>query len=244
MRKAIVPVYQPIVDIDSGQVLHYEALARVRNGQSSHGRLIELGECIGFVDLIDIAMLEHVVDTLNANPSALVSVNVSGVTIEQSCNELLAVIFKHMDVMRRVVFEITETSRISNTRLLNRFLMAIRILDARVALDDYGTGFCTMDFVRQVKPEFVKLAGSLVEHLVTSGHLGQISEVCEFVKSYGGEMIAEHIDSQLKFDAMQSMGIRYLQGYHVGGLVMNLAGVDSHYVAVNRSRPQLAVVTG
>jgi len=141
MKKAIVPVYQPIIDIDSGQVLYYEALARVRNGQGSHARLIEQAEMIGFVDLIDIAMLEHVVVMLSKSPSAFVSVNISGLTIEQSCNDLLSVIFKHMSVMRRVVFEITETSKISNMRMLHRFLMAIRILDSRVALDDFGTGF-------------------------------------------------------------------------------------------------------
>jgi len=244
MKKAIVPVYQPIVDIDSGQVLHYEALARVRNGQGNHSRLIEHAEVVGFVDLIDIAMLEHVVEMLSENPSVLVSVNVSGLTIEQSCNDLLSVVFKHMDVMRRVVFEITETSKISNTRMLNRFLMAIRVLDSRVALDDYGTGFCTLDFVRQVKPEFVKLAGNLVESLVATGNFGQIKDVCEFVKSYGGEMIAEHVDSQRKYDAMREIGIRYLQGYHVGGLVFNLASIESHFVPVSQIRPQLAVVAG
>jgi len=238
-------VYQPIIDIDSGQVLYYEALARVRNGQGSHARLIEQAEMIGFVDLIDIAMLEHVVVMLSKSPSAFVSVNISGLTIEQSCNDLLSVIFKHMSVMRRVVFEITETSKISNMRMLHRFLMAIRILDSRVALDDFGTGFfCSLDFVKEIKPEFVKLAGDLVASSVKTGYFEQIKEVCDFVKSYGGEMIAEHVDSQTKYDAMREMDIHYLQGYHVGGLVVNLASIDSKFVPTRSDRPQLSVAVG
>ncbi len=85
MRKAITPVYQPIIDARTGIVLHYEALARTRNGGSDHGKLINLGEQVGFIDLVDIAMLELVVDALQGNPHIIVAVNVSGVTIERSC---------------------------------------------------------------------------------------------------------------------------------------------------------------
>lgn len=64
MKKAIIPVYQPIVDAKTGIVSHYEALARTINSTGEHGRLIELGELVGFIDLVDIAMLEHVVEAL------------------------------------------------------------------------------------------------------------------------------------------------------------------------------------
>jgi len=230
MRKAIAPVYQPIVDADTGIVLHYEALARTRNSNSvsvgDHGRLIELGELIGFIDLVDIAMLEHVVEALRSNPRVVVAVNVSGVTIERSCNELLATIFKNMEFMRRVVFEITETSEIRDQRMLTRFLVSVRLLDARVALDDFGTGFCTLDLVRQVKPEFVKLDGDVVRHFDDTGDATAIREVVKLVHGYGGEIIAEHVDSKRKADAMRDLGIRYLQGFYVGDFVTNLPEID------------------
>lgn len=240
MRKAIVPVYQPIVDVVTGTVLHYEALARVRNADDGHGRLIELGEIVGFIDLIDIAMLEHVVEALRVNPRAIVAVNVSGMTIEHSCNELLAAIFKNMEFMRRVVFEITETSEIRDQRMLSRFLMSVRLLDARVALDDFGTGFCTLGFVERIKPEFVKLAGNIVEYLDATGDDVAIREVCELVCSYGGEMIAEHIDTKKKYDAMRELGIRYLQGFYVGGHLSALPDKEPGVVPMNSRRQQLA----
>lgn len=230
MRKAIVPVYQPIVDIETGAVLHYEALARVKNGEGGHGSLIEMGETVGFIDLIDIAMLEHVVEALERNPRAMVAVNVSGATIERSCNDLLAAIFKNMEFMRRVVFEITETREIRDQRMLTRFLMSVRLLDGRVALDDFGTGYCTLDLVERIKPDFVKLDGSVVEYVDTTGDATEISKVRDLVGCYGGKIIAERVDTKRKSEVMQSLGIRYLQGFYLGGLLPSLPEKESSVV--------------
>lgn len=240
MRKAITPVYQPIVDAETGIVLHHEALARTVHSDGHHGRLIELGELIGFIDLVDIAMLEHVVEALRGKPRTIVAVNVSGVTIERSCNEYLASVFKNMEFMRRVVFEITETSEIRDQRMLTRFLMSIRLLDARIALDDFGTGFCTLDLVRRLKPAFVKLDGSIVRHFDDTGDATVIREVVSLVHGYGGEIIAEHIDSERKAEAMRKLGVRYLQGYHVGEFVTNLPENDIRVIKMDDDEPRLA----
>lgn len=240
MKKTIAPVYQPIVDYDTGIVLHYEALARTRNGVSHHGKLIEMGELVGFINLVDIAMLEHVVEALRANPRVVVAVNVSGVTIERSCNEILATAFRNMEFVRRVVFEITETCAIRDQRMLTQFLRSVRLLDARVALDDFGTGFCTLELVRQIKPEFVKLDGAVVRHFDDTGDASAIREVVNLVHGYGGKIIAEHVDSKRKADAMRDLGIRYLQGFHVGEFVTDLPADDLHVVVMD-SGQRLAV---
>jgi len=244
MKKAIVPVYQPIIDAETGGILHYEALARVRNGEAEHGGLIEMGETVGFIDLIDIAMLEHVVEALQDNTRAIVAVNVSGVTIERSCNDLLAAIFKNMEFMRRVVFEITETSEIRDLRMLSRFLTSIRLLDARVALDDFGTGFCTIDFVEQIKPDFVKLDGEVVAYADETGDTEQIRRVRDLVDSFGGSIIAERIDTKRKVEVMKALDIRYLQGFYVGGILSSLPAKEPSVVPVKRLwQPLLSLVS-
>ena len=232
MRKTITPVYQPIIDVDAGIVLHYEALARTKNSVGHHGKLIEMGELVGFINLVDIAMLEHVVDALRANPRVVVAVNVSGVTIEQSCNEILATIFQNMEFMRRVVFEITETCDIRDQGMLARFLTSVRLLGARVALDDFGTGFCTLSLVRQIQPEFVKLDGNVVRHFDETGDAATILEVVSLVHGYGGDIIAEHVDSQRKADSMRDLGIRYLQGFFVADFVTSLPESDPSVVNI------------
>lgn len=244
MKKTITPVYQPIVDYDTGIILHYEALARTRNSVGHHGKLIEMGELVGFINLVDIAMLEHVVEALRDKPHVVVAVNVSGVTIDRSCNELLATAYSNMEYMRRVVFEITETCAIRDQRMLTQFLSSVRLLDARVALDDFGTGFCTLELVRQIKPEFVKLDGAVVRHFDDTGDASAIREVVDLVHDYGGRIIAEHVDSQRKADAMRELGIRYLQGFHVGEFVTDLPADDPYVVGMDSGQRLAAVGVG
>lgn len=238
MKKAITPVYQPIINSDNGLVLHYEALARTKSA-GEHWQLIEMGESVGFIALIDIAMLEHVVDALRCNPFAVVAVNISGVTIDRSCSDLLSKIYQNMEFMRRVVFEITETSEISDDEMLEKFLMSVRLLGARVALDDYGAGFCTLGQVLKVKPNFVKLDGALVRDFESTGDDTVIREIVDLVQSYGGEIIAEHIDSPGKVEAMRNFGIRYLQGFFVGGIVDVLPKNDFCVIALNGAQSLL-----
>lgn len=236
MRNVIVPVYQPIVDVETGSVLHYEALARIGNGSCDHGRLIELGEMVGFVNLIDIAMLDHVVDALRRNPRVIVAVNVSGATIDRSCSELLATVFRNPEFMRRVVFEITETCEICDQKMLKRFLMSVRLLESRVALDDFGAGFCTLDIVEKIQPEFVKLAGNIVDLLDRTGDDVAVREVCNLVRGYGGHMIAEHVDTKSKCEAVCALGIRYLQGFYVGGHLSSLPDKEPVVVPIYSGR--------
>lgn len=229
MRKVVVPVFQPIVEITTGWVSHYEALARAREGSAGHVRLIELGEHYGFIDLIDIAMLQQVFRLLRDEPNAVLAVNVSVVTIEQSCNDILSLIFKHMDLVRRLVFEITETVQITDMGRISRFVQAVRLLNARVAIDDFGTGYFTVPLVREIQPEFLKLSCDLVADMSLTG--GEIMKLRELIRVYGGEIIAEHVDSQEKLNTLRQLGVRYAQGY--------LLGVPTAHLAV---RPQPEVV--
>ena len=256
MKKAVYPVYQPIVNIVTGETSHYEALARATYGSSSvfrrvenqvvgnassfsdgsalelpdkggdhadnHTSLIRLGESLGFIHLVDIAIIEHVFDSLKDRPNEIVAVNVSGMTINHMCNEFLSVVFKNADIIPQIIFEITETSYIHNHGMLDRFLMSVRLLGGRIALDDFGAGFCTIHMVERVMPEFVKLDGCIVNAIHKSGDCRAVGELARLVHQYGGRIIAEHIDSQQKSDLMLGIGIYLLQGFYVGEMITSL----------------------
>ncbi|MDH0342038.1 EAL domain-containing protein [Chromobacterium haemolyticum] len=231
MHKVVVPVFQPIVEIETGGVSHYEALARAREGSAGHVRLIELGEHYGFIDLIDMAMMEKVFRLLHDQPNAVLAVNVSVGTIEQSCSDVLSLVFKNMDLVRRLVFEITETVEIRDMGRISRFVQAVRLLNARVAIDDFGAGFFTLPLVREIQPEFLKLSCNLVADMNRTAD--EILRLKEQIRGYGGEIIAEHVDSHEKLNTLRRLGVRYAQGY--------LLGVPTPMLAV---RPQLEVVSG
>lgn len=214
MHRIVSPAFQPIVDDESGEVLYFEALARVRLGEGGHGRLIEMGEEFGFVHLIDGAMLQHAATALTEDARAIVAVNVSAVTLQRSLGELLATLFRNIPVAPRLIFEVTETARITDMAAVGLFVDAVRLLGARIAFDDFGSGFLTSSLVKAFRPDYVKLAGSLLLDAVRLE--ATVAEVARLVSAYGGEIIAEHVDSEEKRNQLRSLQVRYMQGFLFG----------------------------
>lgn len=141
-----------------------------------------MGEEFGFIDLIDFEVLRHVFRLLRDRPYVRVAVNVSVLTIEESCNELLSLVFKNMDLAHQVVFEITETAQINDMPRIQQFVAAVRLLNAKVAIDDFGDGFFTAPLVREIQPEYLKLSGDLVARLCSSGEIPAYPGSCALVR--------------------------------------------------------------
>ncbi len=224
MRKVVVPVYQPILDLQTHTIAHYEALARIRNDSdpNGHTRLIRMGEEIGFIDLVDLAMLEQVFEVLDAYPQLTISANFSVSTIERATREVLPLIYHHLDLAPRLIVEITETVSIRDLGSVERFVRAARHAGARVALDDYGVGTSTVDHISQLEPDLVKLDGTLVAQLAEGFPL-HVDAVKVAVARYGGEIVGELVDSEEKLRALAAHGIRYAQGYHIGHPSIHIA---------------------
>lgn len=217
MDKVVSPVYQPIVDLRTGRVSHYEALARVAgNTGGHHAPLIEMGEQYGFIHLIDMAMLEHVVKALNTHPDVIIAVNVSVRSIEYDGNEVLSKFFRHMNYGRRLVFEITETVRIEDIDVIKMFIDAVRVAGCRVAVDDFGDGYFTVPIIQHLRPEYLKLSAKLVDVATQAKAVDQLKALVEVAATFGGEIIAEQIDTREKVELLRKAGVRYGQGFHLG----------------------------
>lgn len=226
MEKVINPVFQPVLDAVTGAPLYYEALARTRNG-GSHVDLIELGEFFGFVDMIDIGMAKQVINALRRSPGVCAGVNVSVVTIEQSCGDLLAILFRNRDVVSRMVFEITETAAIGNLEVIHLFMSAVRLLKGRIALDDWGTGYFTLEIVEALRPDFLKLSYRVVRNLI-----GECHQIESLRKAMGGEasIIAECVDTPEKLALIRQLKVQYVQGFLLGPIVQSLPAQDSEFI--------------
>lgn len=230
MKSILQPAYQAVRHLETGELLYCEALARLKaDGAIGHTRLIELGEAVGFIGLVDVAMLEHAASALEANPTAVVAVNVSGATIDRAANEYLAEVFRRLRFAPRIVFELTETREIRNRRMLECFLSAVRLLGAKVAADDYGSGHCTAKFVARTRADYVKLSGRLVAALAEGECHAELAGLARQVRAWDGELIAEHVDSPRKAEALRRLGIPYAQGYWVSSFLTDPSEADFAY---------------
>lgn len=198
------------------QVTFFEALARRKDGSDGHYRLIELGESYGFIHFVDLGMLAQAVRELEGRPCVTVSVNISVMTIESALGEILSLIFAHIDVAPRLVFEITETVQITNFQKVYKFVHAVRLAGAKVAIDDFGDGFASMDIVERIRPEYVKFPCSMVQELMRTRDVKSLSDLREQLGVLGASVIAEFVDSREKLDLLKEAGVAHGQGYFFG----------------------------
>lgn len=247
MRRLVSPVYQPIMDVESGYVSHYEMLARIPYSVSaslpgdSHVRLLALAEEIGFIDLIDISMLSQAFIALKDHGDVNLSVNVSADTINYFCASYLSTVFSNMDLVDHMVFEITETKQILSVEVLLKFCAVIRSIGGKIAMDDYGVGFCDEKVIKRIRPDYMKLDGIFANKLHADGHDEKIEiraglrQIIDFVRDYGGEVIAEHIDTERKLQIMKDLNVRYMQGYLIGKTLSDLPFITTK-ATVDRDR--------
>lgn len=220
LSSVLVPAIQPIVCMATGEVSHYEMLARVneKSPWSGHGDLVSSAERYGFIDRVDLAMLDfalRIVETTDVS----VAINVSPHTIEARGAAFIDRLSATRAFARRVVVEITEVRPFSRRGVAEEFAAAVRASGARIALDDYGSeaGYIDVATVESLRPELLKFDRVLVE----AGLAGDstFEEALSVAGRSGCAIVGEHIDSAEKALLLQRRGIGYGQGWLFGKAV-------------------------
>ena len=225
---AIVPYYQPIIDCRSGEVFAYETLARLRepDGQTiSAGMFIETIEKYGMGRELDRVIISKALHTLKQymgdgnGTGKKLFVNLSAQEIqgrgvlgfaEHLCQEL-SIPPDHL------VFEILERDAIGDMTHMRKFLTELRKNGFAFALDDFGSGYNSFHYLRELHFEFVKLDGAFVRNILNSrvdfALVRNLSRLCQ---DLGIRMVAEFVESREIMSALQEMGVDYAQGYYLG----------------------------
>ena len=224
----IIPYYQPIFDCKSGKIFAYEALARLQepNGEIiSAGMFVETIEKYGMGRDLDRPMVEKslmalknriidkgsVPDRLFINLSAQ-EIQGRGILgyAEQICNKLEI-------PPSSVVFEILERDAISDMTHMRKFLSELGSKGFSFALDDFGSGYNSFHYLREMHFDFVKIDGSFVRNILNSkidyALVRNLSHLCQDI---GTQTVAEFVESEAILEALQEMGIDYVQGFHLG----------------------------
>ena len=116
-----------------------------------------------------------------------------------------------------VVFEILERDAIGDLTNMRRFLSQLREKGFEFALDDFGSGYNSFHYLRELRFEYVKIDGTFVRNILQSkiddALVRNLSNLCQDI---GIRTVAEFVEAQDVLDALRAMGISYAQGFHVG----------------------------
>ncbi|MEA3522183.1 MAG: EAL domain-containing protein, partial [Campylobacterota bacterium] len=118
---------------------------------------------------------------------------------------------------QRVIFEILETEEISEFDVMNDFVQEIRDIGARVAIDDFGSGYSNYSYIIKLHADFLKIDSSLIQNIDTDKDSEIVVEsIMMSAKKLGIKTIAEFIHSEAVMKKVKAMGVDFIQGYYVG----------------------------
>lgn len=224
----IVPYYQTIVDCQTGKVMAFETLARLQmpNGETkSAAMFIETIEKYGLSRDLDRAMVTNsftakrdLIKAGRPEAGAKIFINLSVQEIqgrgilgfaEELCQQLEV-------PPELIVFELLERDAIGDMTNMRKFLNNLRAKGFSFALDDFGSGYNSFHYLRELHFEYVKIDGAFVRNIVASkldyALVHNLSRLCQDI---GILTIAEFVENIEILHALQTMGINYVQGYHI-----------------------------
>jgi EAL domain-containing protein (putative c-di-GMP-specific phosphodiesterase class I) len=218
--------YQPIVSLERGTVSHYEALIRLADGLSEPLTppcdFLPAAERYGLIQEIDRMVIAKVIALMGgelAERDARVAVNLSALSITD--RGMLAHIERQLDRHRvdpeRLIVEVTETAAIGDMRRARSFCEGVHTLGSSVALDDFGSGFGSFQYLKQLPFRYLKIDGDFIRTLLSS-HKDQlvVQALVGVARGMGKQTIAEYVGDEPTMDLLRDYGVDFAQGFEVG----------------------------
>jgi len=226
VRKALAEdrfvLYQQRIEAlhENGQGLH-EILVRMLGDHGeplAPGLFIPIAEAYNLAPLIDRWVLRKSFDLLAQGmlDDNKVSINLSGQSLsdETFLEDVLSYLKASRVDTSRIYFEITETNAVSNLAKALRFIGALKEKGCRFVLDDFGSGFSSFSYLRNLPVELLKIDGELVRDMARDPVLkAMVRSIHEISHSIGLKTIAEWVEDEATLEALKELGIDYGQGF-------------------------------
>ncbi len=215
----IVPYYQPIVDNKTSKIVKYECLARLIDNNKkilSPLLFIPVSKKIKIYNEVTKIILEKAFETFEYSEYEF-NVNLS---IEDIINsEVFNFIIDKLKTSRaasRVTFELLESEAIQDFKKVERFVNEVKRYGAKVAIDDFGSGYSNFSYLTKMKIDYIKIDGSLIKNIdVDKPTLLVVETIVDFARKLGIKTIAEYVHSSVVMDQVKELGIDYAQGFYI-----------------------------
>ncbi len=230
LRKAvvtgeIVPHFQPIMDLATGAIIGFEALARwvhPSRGVIPPDTFIPIAEDLGIVGQITNSMLRLSCTAARDWPSNIwLSVNLSPTQLKDGwlASRLLGILTETGFPPGRLIMEVTENAVIDDMMKARDVFASLQNAGVRVALDDFGKGYSSLNHLRELKFDVLKIDKSFIHSLDCLESSKIVGVVASLGKALGMPVTAEGVETQAEADALRLLGCEHAQGFLFGSPV-------------------------
>jgi EAL domain-containing protein (putative c-di-GMP-specific phosphodiesterase class I) len=221
---AVVLAFQPVFVTGEEQTyIYHECLLRRLVADDGTAQSCEAGilalERLGLVDRLDRSVMWTVIHTLENYPSVRLGCNISAASLRHDgwWRLVQQYLGSHPDVAKRLTIEVTETCVISRSVEAVNLLHNMRVLGCRIAIDDMGASYSTVEFVARTRPDIIKIDRSFITRSTVPARpqnlLRHLISLCSELSTC---VVAEGVETKEELDAALEAGALGVQGYFVG----------------------------
>jgi diguanylate cyclase (GGDEF)-like protein len=226
-RNEFVVYFQPIVCAKAEKTSGYEALVRwihPHRGMISPGQFIPIAEASGQMIEIEQLIIEECFKSLkllmNINPQMkYVSINLSarGIIERNIIKFLENLLLKYNVDPKFIEFEVTESSLLNNIERTVEVLDRIKEMGFKLSLDDFGTGFSSLNYLKNLPLDKVKLDKSFIDNIETDerDHL-MVKSIIELSHRLGLLVVGEGVETKNQRDLLYILECDFIQGFYYG----------------------------
>ena len=234
----IVPMFQPIMDLQSGELVAQEALARLHTENGTYleaGKFIEAALHLQMTHKIDHTITKQTIlycseRVLQGKPPLPHFVNVSADLLRHP--DLVEDIFStalsqcqacgdRIGPQKPLVIEITEQQLLSDVKEAKRILQPFIDFGLRLAVDDFGSGYSSLHYLAELPITFLKIDGRLVQRVTKDR---KVRAIIKGIQNIADDLelttIAEFVEDQATLDTLRELGVSWGQGYFFGRPVL------------------------
>ena len=230
-QNAVVPFYQPIFNRNN-EIVKYETLMRIKD-KNNEGETIYLSPYL-FLDVsIKTKQYLQLSNQVISKALADLSRTEKQVSLNLSFKDILDTDFiisldKNLDKIdnekkERIVFEILESDYITDYSLLEDFVIKYRNQGIKIAIDDFGTGYSNFAHILKIRPNYIKIDGSLIKNINTDKNSYElVKSIIDFSKALNIKVIAEFVHSREVYESILNLGVDEFQGFYLGEPSLNI----------------------
>jgi diguanylate cyclase (GGDEF)-like protein len=217
--------FQPIVALQSPMSsLCYEVLIRMRGEQGQvvpPGKFIGAAERNGLMSQIDRWVLRSTLEWLDNHPEhrdrlGFATINISGASLNDNrfVDDAFSMIAEHPLAMPKLCFEITESVALHDLGSTRRFVDRVRMYGSKLALDDFGAGYTSFNYLKEIPADFIKIDGSFVKDInLNPANYAITRTIVDLTHELGMRSIAEWAETPDTIAALIELGVDYGQGF-------------------------------
>ncbi|MEA3314350.1 MAG: EAL domain-containing protein [Campylobacterota bacterium] len=216
----VIPVFMPMKCTKTDKIVKYECLIRIKDGDTIYtpDKFLDVAIASGryhtLTQIMIVKIFEYFKDISNLKFS--INFSLSDILDEETMNILFDNLEKYK-YSHNVVIELLETEEISDFKLLNKFINKVKSYNAKIAIDDFGSGYSNFNYILNMDIDIIKLDSSLVKNVFTDQNSAMVvATLVSLAHEMKLEVVAEMVSNEKIENILTNYGVDYLQGFYIG----------------------------